>query len=148
MSLREIENSYTMGQEEPSMEVFNPQSRQFNTFLKKRVQHYIYSILEHNNNLVHFIELHALFPGINEQIFKKTIKEIGVEENTCKECYLRNVSLEKEEKILLTPEQICEYEAAMYGLNKLHRFGIIQLISPDKLTYAVNKFNSEVIPPL
>ena len=145
MSVREITSTYTMGQEEPSLEVFNPQSRHFNTFLKKRVQHYIYSILEHNNNLAHFIELHALFPGINEQIFKKTIKEIGVEENTAKMCYLRNVSQEKEEKMLLSPEQICQYEAAIYGLNKLHKFGIMQLVSPDKLTYAVNKFNSEVI---
>ena len=66
-----------MGQAEPKVEVYNPQSRQYNTFTKERAQKYVYKILKAQGGLVDFKELLPLFPEFNEQIFKKFLKEIS-----------------------------------------------------------------------
>jgi hypothetical protein len=34
---REISDIYTVGQEEPSQEIFNPQSRTYQNFIKRRI---------------------------------------------------------------------------------------------------------------
>ena len=75
--LREIPFIYTMGQIEPKMEIFNPQSRQYNTFVKERAQKYVYKVLKMKGGTVNFNELASLkFTEFNEQIFKKFLKEV------------------------------------------------------------------------
>lgn len=46
--IRELDNIYTVGQIEPKMEVHNPTSRQFQTFLKTRAKAYITMLLMEN----------------------------------------------------------------------------------------------------
>ena len=46
--LRELDNLYTVGQIEPKLEVYNPQSRDFQNFIKKRSKAYIIRLLQEN----------------------------------------------------------------------------------------------------
>mmetsp|Transcript_2123 Transcript_2123/g.2014 ORF Transcript_2123/g.2014 Transcript_2123/m.2014 type:complete len:88 (-) Transcript_2123:184-447(-) len=68
-----------MGQQEPKIEVYNPQSRQYQHFIKRRTQAYVIRFLQENNNHISFNELNSYFAYINDQILKKIIKEINVE---------------------------------------------------------------------
>lgn len=73
---------YTVAQQEPKMEVFNPQSRQHNSFTKERAQKYVYKVLKLKEGMAKFHDLLALFSEFNEQIFKKFLKEIkGINDN-------------------------------------------------------------------
>ena len=77
--IRDLQDLYVMGQEEPKLEVYNPQSRQYQHFIKRRTQAYVIRFLQENNNYISFVELNRFFPYINDQILKKIMKEIQVE---------------------------------------------------------------------
>ena len=85
--VRELSEMYVMGQEEPKIEVYNPQSRTYQHFIKRRTQAYVIRFLQ-ENNLISFMELNKYFPYINDQILKKIIKEINVEVDRNQMCYL------------------------------------------------------------
>ena len=42
--IRELQHLYIIAQEEPKVEVYPPQSRQFNTFLKNKIETYTYRL--------------------------------------------------------------------------------------------------------
>ena len=65
-----------MGQIEPKVDVYNPQSRQHKCFTNERAQKYVYKALKLQNNQVHFNDLLALLPEFTDQIFKKFLKEV------------------------------------------------------------------------
>lgn len=143
--MRAIPCIYTIGQIEPKMEVFNPQSRQYNAFFKERAQFYTYRVLELNDNKANFFELLRLFNGFNEQIFKKFLKEINVNEETRDHSCSRLTS-EKVE-IREFPEKVCRFETAQAAHYRLQKCGICNLVSADKITYATTKYISEEEDP-
>jgi hypothetical protein len=88
--LRELEHYYVVGQEEPKIEVYAPQSKQYNNFLKNKIQTYIEKIYDEvgYKSGINFRFFSSLFPNVTEQILKKHLKEIGVDvdKNICFYC--------------------------------------------------------------
>eukprot|EP01022_Parablepharisma_sp_SALTPOND_P020384 TRINITY_DN3702_c0_g2_i1.p1 TRINITY_DN3702_c0_g2~~TRINITY_DN3702_c0_g2_i1.p1 ORF type:complete len:1466 (-),score=230.12 TRINITY_DN3702_c0_g2_i1:3379-7776(-) len=143
--LRTVPFIYTVGQTEPKTEVYNPQSRQYNTFVKERAQMYVYKVLKLNGGIANFNDLLRLFNDFNDQIFKKFLKEIKVEEDRNHDCYRTN--LEENFQIKELPEKVCRFEAAQAAHYRLRKCGIRNLVSADKITYATNKYISEEEDP-
>lgn len=69
------------------MEVYNPQSRTYQQFIKRRTQAYVIRFLQENER-INFFELNKFFSYINDQILKKIIKEIHVEVDRNQTCAL------------------------------------------------------------
>ena len=115
--VRELQEMYLMGQIEPksNIEVYNPQSRQYQHFIKKRTQAYVIRFLQENENRISFSELNKYFSYINDQILKKIIKDINVEVDRNQICSLAQEYKDEQFKSLITPENICQYESALYG---------------------------------
>ena len=127
MFLREIKQVYTLGQIEPKEEVYSPQSRNYSAFLKKRVQAFALRILESYRNRVNFNELRRYFTIFNEQVLRKTLKEIDVEIDRNQDAFLsKEEKFEDKIKNLITPE--------MVRLNHVtsHRFVNMSQLSLDK----------------
>lgn len=132
---------YCVGQLEPKMEIYNPQSRQYNSFVRERAQLYVYKVLRLHEGVANFGELLRMFNDFNEQIFKKFLKEIKVEEDRNHNCYRTN--LEESLQIKELPEKVCRFEVAQAAHYRLRQCGIRNLVSADKITYATNKYVSE-----
>lgn len=144
MYLREIKQVYTVGQIEPKDEVYAPQSRSYSAFLKRRVQAFALRILEHCNNRINFNELRRYFTIFNEQVLRKTLKEIDVEIDRNQDAFLaHDESIEDKIKNLITPENICQYESAEFGMRRLNKLGIRRITNANKISFAANKFYSE-----
>jgi len=139
--LREIPFVYSLGQLEPKIEIYNPQSRQYNSFVRERAQFYVYKVLRLHEGVANFGELLRLFNDFNEQIFKKFLKEIKVEEDRNHDCYRTN--LDEIFQIKEFPEKVCRFEVAQAAHYRLRQCGIRNLVSADKITYATNKYISE-----
>lgn len=43
----------------------------------------------------------------------------------------------------MTPENICQYETARFGQNRLHKLGIQRILDANKISYSTNKFCDE-----
>jgi hypothetical protein len=43
----------------------------------------------------------------------------------------------------MTPENICQYETARFGQNRLHNLGIGRILDANKISYSSNKFCDE-----
>ena len=65
--IRELTDMYLMGQIEPktNMEVYNPQSRQYHHFIKRRTQAYVIRFLQENER-ISFFELNKFFSYLND----------------------------------------------------------------------------------
>lgn len=70
------------------MEVYNPQSRQYHHFIKRRTQAYVIRFLQENER-ISFFDLNKFFAYLNDQILKKMIKEINVEVDRNQTCSLQ-----------------------------------------------------------
>jgi len=81
---------YTVGQIEPKKEVLNPQSRNYQNFIKRQCTAYIIRDLEEKQKdsktssfpkdpKVDFNEIKRKFPDINEAILKKGLKDYDIE---------------------------------------------------------------------
>ena len=85
--IRELEHLYTVAQEEPKVEVYPPQSRQFNTFLKNKIETYTYRLYNEIGYKagINFKVFTNLFPAVTEQVLKKIFKEMNIEidKNIC-----------------------------------------------------------------
>ena len=104
--IRELDSVYTVGQIEPKLEVYNPTSRYFQTFLKQRAKAYIIRLLQ-DNETVKFAKILQFFPQIREQILKNSLKEseIDIDRNgECKKTDKFDIESFKEK---MTPEMIC-----------------------------------------
>ena len=107
MYLREMKQIYTLGQIEPKEEVYSPQSRNYGSFLKHRVQAFALKILEKYNNRVNFNELRRYFPIFNDQVFRKALKEVDVDVDRNQDAVLaQNENIEDKTRNLLTPENV------------------------------------------
>ena len=113
--LRELENLYSVGQIEPKLEVYNPQSRDFQNFIKKRCKAYIIRLLEENDK-VYFSDIQRLFPQIRDQILKNGMKETEIEIDRNGVCNFNQSKYVPERfKDRMTPEMICQFESACHG---------------------------------
>lgn len=107
MYLREMKQIYTLGQIEPKEEVFAPQSRSYNAFLKRRAQAFSLRILERYNNRINFYKLREYFSIYNDQVLRKILKEIDVEVDRNQDAFLAlDESIEDKIKILISPENV------------------------------------------
>jgi hypothetical protein len=97
--------------------------------------------LEEHNNMVHFHEIITRFGKYGgDQILKKIIKDISVEVDRNQVCALTETDTEDARRAKLTPEEICQYESALFGEYQLKLRGIDEITNADKISYAVNKF--------
>ena len=138
--LREMEHNYVVGQEEPKIEVYPPQSRQYNNFLKKKIQTYTYKLYDEigYKRGINFKEFTNLFPNVTEQILKKNFREMNIEIDR-NICFFSKIPSE-DNHMLITPENICQFESCQFGIYKLREVGIKNLTNPDKISYATNKY--------
>jgi hypothetical protein len=138
--IRELEHNYVVAQEEPKIEVYPPQSRQYNQFLKKKIQTYTYKLYDQvgYKSGISFKYFTNMFPNVTEQILKKNFREMRIEIDK-NICYFTKIPNE-DNQMLITPENICQYESCQFGVYKLKEVGIKNLTNPDKISYAVNKF--------
>lgn len=139
--IREIDHMYSIGQEEPKVEVYQPHSKQFVNYLKKKIHTYVNKLYDEVNYKagINFKFFTNLFPNITEQILKRTLKEIGIEidKNIC--FFNPNKPVNKTENTI-TPENVCQYESCLYGIYKLKSIGIRNITNSDKISYATSKY--------
>lgn len=142
--IREVEHLYVIGQEEPKLEVYPPQSKQFNNYLKKKIQTYTYKLYNEIgfNAGINFKHFSNLFPTVTEQILKKNFREMKIEIDK-NICYYTKIPTE-DNNMQITPENICQYESSQFGLYKLREIGIKTLTNPEKISYSTNKFIQQV----
>ena len=138
--IRELENLYTIAQEEPKVEVYPPNSRQFNTFLKSKIETYTYMYYNEMGYkaLINFKIFQNLFPMVTEQVLKKIFKDMNIEIDK-NYCYFKKSPLGIN-TTLITPENICQFESCQFGIYKLREVGIKNLTNADKISYATNKY--------
>ncbi len=146
-TIREIEHNYVVAQEEPKIEVYPPQSRQYNNFLKKKIQTYTYKLYDEigYKRGINFKEFTNLFPNVTEQILKKNFREMNIEIDK-NICFFSKIPSE-DNHMLITPENICQFESCQFGIYKLREVGIKNLTNPDKISYATNKFINQTADP-
>lgn len=114
IAIRELDSMFTVGQIEPKLEVYNPQSRYFQNFIKSRSKAYIIRFLQENKT-INFYDIVRFFPHIGEPILKKGLKEIEVEIDRNGICQFNDNFDEEKFKDRMTPEMICQYESARFG---------------------------------
>jgi hypothetical protein len=138
--IRELEHLYTVAQEEPKIEVYPPQSRQYNTFLKNKIETYTYKLYNEIGYKagINFKEFTNLFPMVTEQVLKKNFKEMNIEIDK-NICYFTKIPNELNQS-RITPENICQFESCQFGIYQLREVGIKNLTNADKISYATNKF--------
>jgi hypothetical protein len=138
--IRELDHHYTVGQEEPKIEVYPPQSRQYLNFFKNKIKTYTYKLYDEIGYKagINFKVFTNLFPNATEQILKKNFREMKIEidKNICYFTKLPN----EDNQMLITPENVCQFESCQFGIYKLREVGIKNLTNPDKISYATNKF--------
>jgi len=146
-TIRELEHSYTVAQEEPKIEVYPPQSRQYNNFLKKKIQTYTYKLYDEigYKRGINFKEFTNLFPNVTEQILKKNFREMNIEIDK-NICFFTKIPSE-DNHMLINPENICQFESCQFGIYKLREVGIKNITNPDKISYATNKFIGQTPDP-
>ena len=140
--IRELENLYTVAQEEPKVEVYPPNSRQFNNFMKSKIETYTYMYYNEMGykSLINFKIFQNLFPTVTEQVLKKIFKDMNIEIDKYI-CYFKKLPLGIN-TTLITPENICQFESCQFGIYKLREVGIKNLTNADKISYATNKFKN------
>ena len=138
--IRELENLYTVAQEEPKVEVYPPNSRQFNNFMKSKIETYTYMYYNEMGykSLINFKIFQNLFPTVTEQVLKKIFKDMNIEIDKYI-CYFKKLPLGIN-TTLITPENICQFESCQFGIYKLREVGIKNLTNADKISYATNKY--------
>jgi transcription initiation factor TFIID subunit 1 len=141
--IRELEHLYTVAQEEPKIEVYPPNSRQYISFLRNKIETYTYKLYNEigYKSGISFSFFREIFPMVTEQILKKIFKEmnIDVDKNMC---FFKKIPNEGLNINRITPENICQFESCQFGIYQLREIGIKNLTNSDKISYATNKFKT------
>ena len=146
--LRKVEFIFIVGQIEPKLEVFSPSSRMLSSFIRRCLKFEIKQKFK-TEGYVDLRELAAIFPSINEHNIRKTIRELGGEQDLGDNKlfhYNKEMIDSENEHILsldeidITPEEMCLYERMHACLSNLKEFGLTELINADKINLARNKF--------
>ena len=146
--IRELEHLYTVAQEEPKIEVYPPNSRQYVLFLKNKIEtytHMLYNEIGYKSGIP-FKIFQNLFPMVTEQVLKKIFKEMNIEIDK-NICFFKKIPGDLNQK-RITPENICQFESCQFGIYKLREVGIKNLTNADKISYATNKYinNKTTLP--
>jgi transcription initiation factor TFIID subunit 1 len=77
MIIREIPSLYVVGQIQPKMEIYAPNSRAANAYIKNRLQGYIYRLFMKKsvNHRLKISDIMTLFPGNSETSIRKRLKD-------------------------------------------------------------------------
>ena len=146
--IRELEHLYTVAQEEPKIEVYPPNSRQYISFLKNKIETYTYMLYNEigYKSGINFKIFQNLFPAVTEQVLKKIFKEMNIEIDKYI-CFFKKLPGDINQR-RITPENICQFESCQFGIYKLREVGIKNLTNADKISYATNKYitNKTTLP--
>ena len=146
--IRELEHLYTVAQEEPKIEVYPPNSRQYISFLKNKIETYTYMLYNEIGYKcgINFKIFQNLFPAVTEQVLKKIFKEMNIEIDKYI-CFFKKLPGDINQR-RITPENICQFESCQFGIYKLREVGIKNLTNADKISYATNKYitNKTTLP--
>ena len=146
--LRKIDYIYIVGQIEPKLEVFSPNSRNLSSFIRKCLKFEIKQKFK-TEGYVDLRELGGIFPSINDHNIRKTIRELGGEQDLGDNKLFHynkdmidsdNEHLLSLDEIDITPEEMCLYERMHACLSNLKEFGLTDLRNADKINLARNKF--------
>ena len=141
--LRPLDHLYTVAQLEPKIEIYSPQSKSYNNFLKNKIETYTYKLYNEigYKSGISFSFFREIFPMVTEQILKKIFKEmnIDVDKNMC---FFKKIPNEGLNINRITPENICQFESCQFGIYQLREIGIKNLTNSDKISYATNKFKT------
>lgn len=147
-TLRKIEHIYLVGQIEPKLEVFSPNSRMLSSFIRRCLKFEIKQKFK-TEGYVDLRELGAIFPSINDHNIRKTIRELGGEQDLGdnKLFHYNQEMIDSENEHMLsldevdiTPEEMCLYERMHACLSNLKEFGLCDLRNADKINLARNKY--------
>eukprot|EP01114_Cavostelium_apophysatum_P018966 TRINITY_DN5978_c0_g1_i3.p1 TRINITY_DN5978_c0_g1~~TRINITY_DN5978_c0_g1_i3.p1 ORF type:complete len:1459 (-),score=471.48 TRINITY_DN5978_c0_g1_i3:34-4410(-) len=132
--LREIPAQFTVGQEQPKMEIPAPNSRVLtNEYVRNRIKAYIFRFFlkrKGGDSRLKLNDVLEKFPPVYGPVVKKVIKEVADFQRGGDDSgwwVIKDpTSLPSEEdlKSLVTPEQVCLYEAAQVGLHRLQTAGV------------------------
>jgi transcription initiation factor TFIID subunit 1 len=146
--IRELEHLYTVAQEEPKIEVYAPNSKQYLSFLKNKIETYTYMLYNETGykSGINFKIFQNLFPTVTEQVLKKIFKEMNIEIDKYL-CYFKKLPGDINQR-RISPENICQFESCQFGIYKLREVGIKNLTNADKISYATNKYinNKTTLP--
>lgn len=126
--LRKINHVFTVGQTFPIEEVYSPHSRKLNIFCKNRLK--VAAFREYQSNgLLGASYIEDLFPQFSEGSKRKWLKEYSDSFKRGKETFYqlkKSASILNEEdlRILVTPENVCQYEAMLCAEQRLRDCGL------------------------
>ncbi|ELQ74900.1 Transcription initiation factor TFIID, subunit TAF1 [Trachipleistophora hominis] len=126
--LRKINAAFTVGQTFPVEEVYSPHSRKLNIFCKNRLK--VAAFREYQNNgLLSASYIEDLFPQFSEGSKRKWLKEYSDSFKRGKETFYQlkksaTVLNEEDLRGLVTPENVCQYEAMLCAEQRLRDCGL------------------------
>jgi hypothetical protein len=143
--IREVTGLYTVGQEQPLVEVPAPNSRQAQGFITKRLQQFIFHLFGPKRQpAVKLSDVAAAFPLVSDNALRKQLKTVadfirgGDDSGSWILKDNQKLPSEPEIRDLVTLEEICAFDSMLAGQERLQKLGIKSLtnVSPQ-LTQAV-----------
>jgi transcription initiation factor TFIID subunit 1 len=134
--IREIPMCYTVGHTQPNVEVWAPNSRSANNYIKNRLTLFILrKFLERKNRnkkmRVRMEEIRQAFPDIPDGTIRKELRELATFQRDVGDgCWIfKGDTLPTEEILqnLVTSEMVCLNESMAEGQNRLDKAGVTQL---------------------
>lgn len=143
------------GQTMPNVEIFDPNSRNFNIFCRKRIQAFAYRLFKKDQQLtrgtpsssqpkLRISKLFAAFPQFHDSNIRKWLKDyaesvrIGTDTSTWFLKADAPVLDEEDIQSLMTPENLCIYESMLVG----------QQVMNDRMMALGEKLDREVLKAL
>ncbi|XP_039138858.1 LOW QUALITY PROTEIN: transcription initiation factor TFIID subunit 1-like [Dioscorea cayenensis subsp. rotundata] len=156
LSLRRIDKSYVVGQQEPHMEVLSPGTKNVQTYLVNRMLAHVYREFRAKEKpgsipYIRADELAMQFPGLTDAFVRKRLKQCADFKRGANGHLLwvkrRDFRIPSEEELrrMMTPESVCSYESMQVGLYRLKHLGISRLTHPVGLSSAMNQLPDEAI---
>lgn len=156
LSLRRIDGSYVIGQQEPHMEVLTPGSKTVQSYLHSRLLTYMYREFRSNDKpgsvtSLRADEVMAQFPSLSEGFLRKRLRHCADLQRASGGEMMwimkKNFRIPSEEELrrMVTPENVCAYESMQAGLYHLKRMGVSKLTQPSGLSVAMNQLPDEAL---
>lgn len=140
--IRKLPNQMALcGQIQPLIEVFNPNSRKFNTFCRARVQAYVYRLVKNSESGTFKINrVTSAFAQFSDASLRKWIKEYAERAPTTVSrengvWHLRSdapILNEDDLRLLVTPDACCQYEGMLSGQQRISDLAILTGVSDEQ----------------
>lgn len=137
---RSFQKSYTLGQQEPKVEVCQPKTKIHREINDRHAISAIYNAIIKNNSISNDC-LKSLLKEMNYKTLKKIMAEYKlVKSNNSWTC---ERSISKEDLLnLMSPEEFCCYESMISGMKRLKMNGI-SIYSAEKVQNAITVLHNE-----